>query len=178
MKRLASSGGGTASSKNDVMVAWPSSSGLQKLPYEMMANVATSLSLEDVFDLSLCCRHFQYLITEDSFAKRIIRVSYSQLVAATSRQLTYFLSRPRHNSHLRRSKQKLTVAMPERCGDWSKDEEPSQKPAPMLWQWSGLPTLMCFQMESCVTYTRTYTRTWHNNGLESWTYTIHPARKQ
>ncbi|KAK8095558.1 hypothetical protein PG999_013580 [Apiospora kogelbergensis] len=38
----------------------------------MMANVATSLSLEDVFDLSLCCRHFQYLITEDSFAKRII----------------------------------------------------------------------------------------------------------
>ncbi|KAK8872919.1 f-box domain containing protein [Apiospora arundinis] len=72
MKRLAS-GTGTLSSKNDAMVVWPSSSGLQKLPYEMMANIAMSLSIEEIFDLSLCCRHFQYLVTEDSFCKHIVR---------------------------------------------------------------------------------------------------------
>ena len=170
MKRLAIPGG----SKNGVSTP---TSGLQKLPYEIMANVATSLSIEEIFDLSLSCRHFQYLITEDSFAKHIIRVSYSQLAAKTFRA-AYFSSRQKHNSHLRRSKQKLTASMPGRCDDWSKDEEPSQKLVPMLWRWSGLPTPICFQMESCVTYTRTYTRTWDKDGLEFWTYTIHPAGKQ
>ncbi|KAK8139782.1 F-box protein [Apiospora sp. TS-2023a] len=72
MKRLASSGVGTLSPKRDTMKFWHSSSGLQKLPYEMMANIAMSLSIEEVFDLSLCSRHFQYIITEDSFCKAIV----------------------------------------------------------------------------------------------------------
>lgn len=75
MKRLASSGVGIVSPKNDTMVFRHSFSGLQTLPYEMMANVAMSLSIEEVFDLSLCSRHFQYIITEDSFCKAIVLVS-------------------------------------------------------------------------------------------------------
>ncbi|KAK7969633.1 F-box protein [Apiospora saccharicola] len=73
MKRLATSSAGASSSRSDAMVVWPSSSGLTKLPYEIMANIAMRLGIEEVFDLSLCCRHFQYLITEDNFAKPIVR---------------------------------------------------------------------------------------------------------
>ncbi|KAK7928453.1 F-box protein [Apiospora marii] len=72
MKRLATSGAGTSSSRSDAMVVWLSSPGLTKLPYEMMANIAMSLSIEEVFDLSLCSRHFHYIITEDSFCKAIV----------------------------------------------------------------------------------------------------------
>jgi hypothetical protein len=57
------------------MKLWHSSSGLKNLPYEMMANIAMRLSIEEVFDLSLCSRHFQYIITEDSFSKVIVLVS-------------------------------------------------------------------------------------------------------
>ncbi|KAK8002293.1 peptide transporter [Apiospora arundinis] len=39
----------------------------------MVVNVATSLSIEESFDLSLCCHHFRYLITEDRFCKKVIR---------------------------------------------------------------------------------------------------------
>ncbi|KAK8073357.1 hypothetical protein PG994_004256 [Apiospora phragmitis] len=73
MKRLATSSAGASPSRSDTMVVWPSSSGLTKLPYEMMANIAMRLGIEEVFDLSLCSRHFQYLVTEDNFCKPIIR---------------------------------------------------------------------------------------------------------
>ncbi|KAK8009778.1 CHY zinc finger domain-containing protein [Apiospora arundinis] len=32
-----------------------------------------SLSIEEIFDFSLCCRHFQFLVTDDSFCKTIVR---------------------------------------------------------------------------------------------------------
>ncbi|KAK7937591.1 uncharacterized protein PG986_014459 [Apiospora aurea] len=72
MKRLATSGADADSSRSNVLMVWPPSSGLKKLPYEMMANIAMSLTIEEVFDLSLCCRHFQYLITENSFCKVVV----------------------------------------------------------------------------------------------------------
>ena len=111
-------------------MACPASSlGLQGLPYEMMANIVMSLSIEEIFDLSLCCRHFQYLITEDSFCKSIVHVSRPQLTRNIQR--ADFLCRQKHSSPLRCSKQSVTVAMRERCDDWPKDEEPSPKLAPM-----------------------------------------------
>ncbi|KAK8056874.1 hypothetical protein PG993_002101 [Apiospora rasikravindrae] len=72
MKRLATSDANANSSRSNALMVSPPSSGLKKLPYELMANIAMGLAIEEVFDLSLCCRHFQYLITENSFCKVII----------------------------------------------------------------------------------------------------------
>lgn len=66
-QRLASSCAVTVSSGTDARVLWLSPPGLRSLSYELMANIAMRLSIEEVFDLSLCCRHFQYIITKDSF---------------------------------------------------------------------------------------------------------------
>ncbi|KAK8048962.1 hypothetical protein PG994_010692 [Apiospora phragmitis] len=72
MKRLSTSAANVTSSRSETSMVWPLSSALKKLPYEMMANIAMSLTLEEIFDLSLCCRHFRYLIIEDSFCKAIV----------------------------------------------------------------------------------------------------------
>ncbi|KAK8092329.1 uncharacterized protein PG998_014964 [Apiospora kogelbergensis] len=58
-----------------------------------MANVATSLSIEEIFDLSLSCRHFQYLITEDSFAKHIIRAKAQFSLEAQQAEIDGFYAR-------------------------------------------------------------------------------------
>ncbi|CAJ2502817.1 Uu.00g102110.m01.CDS01 [Anthostomella pinea] len=47
-------------------------SGLQKLPYEIMAYIVRDLEIGEIFDLSRCCRHFQYLVREESFCKAIV----------------------------------------------------------------------------------------------------------
>jgi hypothetical protein len=49
--------------------------GLQRLPYEIMYYIAMDLTIEEVFDLSLCSRHFQYLIREERFCRAIVKVS-------------------------------------------------------------------------------------------------------
>ncbi|GAP83295.1 putative F-box domain-containing protein [Rosellinia necatrix] len=46
--------------------------GLQQLPYELVAYVVEGLEVEDVFNWSLCCKHFQYIIREDRFCKPVI----------------------------------------------------------------------------------------------------------
>ncbi|KAI1380859.1 hypothetical protein F4677DRAFT_404876 [Hypoxylon crocopeplum] len=46
--------------------------GLQRLPYEIMAYIVNHLDIDEIFDLSLCGRHFQYLVREESFCKAII----------------------------------------------------------------------------------------------------------
>ncbi|KAK8120420.1 hypothetical protein PG999_004540 [Apiospora kogelbergensis] len=47
---------------------------IQRLPYELIANIAMSLSIEEIFDFSLCCRHFYFCnsfgVVND--AKRVI----------------------------------------------------------------------------------------------------------
>ncbi|GAW13004.1 hypothetical protein ANO14919_023800 [Xylariales sp. No.14919] len=47
-------------------------SGLQRLPYELVAYIAEGLDIEDVFHWSLCSKHFQYIIREDLFCKPVV----------------------------------------------------------------------------------------------------------
>ncbi|KAI6082423.1 hypothetical protein F4821DRAFT_214923 [Hypoxylon rubiginosum] len=46
--------------------------GLQRLPYEIMAHIVKYLDIDEIFDLSLSCNHFQYLVREESFCKAIV----------------------------------------------------------------------------------------------------------
>ncbi|KAI0442438.1 hypothetical protein F4803DRAFT_575608 [Xylaria telfairii] len=45
---------------------------LQRLPYELVAYIVEDLNIEDVFNWSLCNKHFQYLIRQDRFCKRVV----------------------------------------------------------------------------------------------------------
>ncbi|KAI0509440.1 hypothetical protein F5B22DRAFT_658181 [Xylaria bambusicola] len=47
-------------------------SGLQRLPYELVAYVVQELDIEDVYHWSLCCKHFQYIIRDDHFCKPVV----------------------------------------------------------------------------------------------------------
>ncbi|KAI0426580.1 hypothetical protein F5Y09DRAFT_318498 [Xylaria sp. FL1042] len=47
-------------------------SGLQRLPYELVAYIVENLDIEAVFNWSLCNRHFQYIIREDRFCKAVV----------------------------------------------------------------------------------------------------------
>ncbi|KAI1751292.1 hypothetical protein F4782DRAFT_505318 [Xylaria castorea] len=47
-------------------------SGLQRLPYELVAYIVEDLDIEDIFNWSLCNKHFQYLIRENRFCKRVV----------------------------------------------------------------------------------------------------------
>ncbi|KAI1745172.1 hypothetical protein F4680DRAFT_467335 [Xylaria scruposa] len=47
-------------------------SGLQRLPYELIAYIVEDLDIEDVFNWSLCNKAFQYLIRENRFCKRVV----------------------------------------------------------------------------------------------------------
>ncbi|KAI3339070.1 hypothetical protein F4824DRAFT_508993 [Ustulina deusta] len=46
--------------------------GLQRLPYELVAYIVAALDIEDVFHWSLCSKHFQYIIQEDLFCKPVV----------------------------------------------------------------------------------------------------------
>lgn len=61
-------------------------SGLQRLPYEIMANIAGHLDVDEVFDLSRTCRHFQYLVREERFCRAIIAAKASHTVEALEAQ--------------------------------------------------------------------------------------------
>ncbi|KAI2473247.1 hypothetical protein F4781DRAFT_381054 [Annulohypoxylon bovei var. microspora] len=65
------------------MVVTPQrTSGLQRLPYEIMAYIVKYLDIDDVFILSLCSRHFQYLVREERFCKTLINTKASHTIEA------------------------------------------------------------------------------------------------
>ncbi|KAI0179107.1 hypothetical protein GGR52DRAFT_534844 [Hypoxylon sp. FL1284] len=64
------------------LVALPRTSGLQRLPYEIMAYIVGYLDIDEIFDLSLSCQHFQYLVREERFCKTIITAKASYTVEA------------------------------------------------------------------------------------------------
>lgn len=47
---------------------------LLKLPYEMVSYVLDELDLDDVWQLSLTCRHLRSQVTESNIAKRLLEV--------------------------------------------------------------------------------------------------------
>ena len=49
---------------------------VRRLPYEIIAYIAQSLDISDVFNLSLTCQHFQYLIHEKNICKTVLEVTY------------------------------------------------------------------------------------------------------
>ncbi|KAK7754837.1 hypothetical protein SLS62_003151 [Diatrype stigma] len=51
---------------------YPSKSGLERIPYEIMGFIIRNLEIEDIFDLSLVSKHFQYLVREDRFCRVIL----------------------------------------------------------------------------------------------------------
>ncbi|KAI0896773.1 hypothetical protein F4806DRAFT_441135 [Annulohypoxylon nitens] len=57
-------------------------SGLQRLPYEIIAYIVKYLDIDDVFMLSLCSRHFQYLVREERFCKTLINMKASHTIEA------------------------------------------------------------------------------------------------
>lgn len=48
--------------------------GLAALPYEVIANIVTSINFDDVFNLAATCRALSFLLTEESICKSIIQV--------------------------------------------------------------------------------------------------------
>jgi hypothetical protein len=48
---------------------------LISLPYEVLSNIIENISFDDVFNLARTCKHFKYLLTEESISKSIIQVS-------------------------------------------------------------------------------------------------------
>ncbi|KAI0386612.1 hypothetical protein F5Y04DRAFT_241879 [Hypomontagnella monticulosa] len=61
-------------------------SGLQRLPYEIMANIVGHLDIDEVFDLSRSSRHFQYLVREERFCRAIITAKASHTTEALEAQ--------------------------------------------------------------------------------------------
>ncbi|KAK3943432.1 hypothetical protein QBC46DRAFT_338685 [Diplogelasinospora grovesii] len=59
---------------------------IAKLPYELVSYVVQHLNLEDVRNLSLTCRRFQYLVHEENIAKTILnKKAPASLEAQTAR---------------------------------------------------------------------------------------------
>jgi hypothetical protein len=52
--------------------------GLISLPYEVLSNVVDNISFDDAFNLGRTCKHYRYLLTEESISKTIVQVSWSQ----------------------------------------------------------------------------------------------------
>jgi hypothetical protein len=48
--------------------------GLITLPYEVLSNIIENISFDDVFHLARTCKHFKYLLTEESISKSIVQV--------------------------------------------------------------------------------------------------------
>lgn len=53
---------------------------LLKLPYEMVSYVLDDLDLDDIWQLSLTCRHLWSLVTESNIAKRLLEVLSRHMV--------------------------------------------------------------------------------------------------
>ncbi|KAI2625862.1 hypothetical protein GGR54DRAFT_629304 [Hypoxylon sp. NC1633] len=67
--------------------------GLQRLPYEIMAYIVKLLDIDEIFDLSLSCHHFQYLVREESFCKAIITAKAPHTAEAQEAQQSGCYSR-------------------------------------------------------------------------------------
>jgi hypothetical protein len=48
--------------------------GLISLPYEVLSNIVEHINFDDVFNLGRTCKHFRYLLTEESICKSIVQV--------------------------------------------------------------------------------------------------------
>ncbi len=64
------------SRQNDEQDAYHHGLSLQRLPYEMMGLIAEYLDIDDIFELSLVNRHFQFLVREEQFCRTILKVGY------------------------------------------------------------------------------------------------------
>ncbi|KAI1418682.1 hypothetical protein F5Y13DRAFT_4710 [Hypoxylon sp. FL1857] len=85
-------------------------SGLQRLPYEIMAYIVNYLDVDEIFDLSLCSRDFQYLVREERFCKAVITAKASYTVEAQEAQQSGHFSRALRRVAKRR--QALSQASP------------------------------------------------------------------
>ena len=47
---------------------------LISLPYEVLSNIVDNINFDDVINLGLACKHFKYLLTEESISKSIVQV--------------------------------------------------------------------------------------------------------
>lgn len=50
--------------------------GLISLPYEVLSNIIDNINFDDAFNLGRSCKHFKYLLTEESISKTIVQVSH------------------------------------------------------------------------------------------------------
>lgn len=49
---------------------------IRRLPFEIVIYVVGNLGLSDVYNLSLTCRHFLFLVTDERLCKALLEVSY------------------------------------------------------------------------------------------------------
>ncbi|KAI1389798.1 uncharacterized protein F4822DRAFT_214184 [Hypoxylon trugodes] len=75
------------------LITPPRTPGLQRLPYEIMAYIVKYLTIDQIFNLSLCSRHFQYLVREESFCRAIMTAKASYTLEAREAQRTGHFSR-------------------------------------------------------------------------------------
>ncbi|KAI0005635.1 hypothetical protein F4779DRAFT_47366 [Xylariaceae sp. FL0662B] len=75
------------------LMTWHKTSGLQRLPYEIMAYIVQDLTIDDIFNLSLCSHHFQYVVREESLCKAIITAKASYTLEAEEARLSGCFSR-------------------------------------------------------------------------------------
>ncbi|KAI1270004.1 hypothetical protein F5Y18DRAFT_434434 [Xylariaceae sp. FL1019] len=66
---------------------------LQCLPYELVAYVVRDLDVDDVFNWSLCSKHFQYIIREDRFCKPVIMAKAPRTLEAEEARVTGHFAR-------------------------------------------------------------------------------------
>lgn len=60
--------------KNQILLLQDLMCRLTNLPYEVLANVADSLSFDDVFNLGRTSKHFLFLLTEERICKSFVQV--------------------------------------------------------------------------------------------------------
>ncbi|KAI0143990.1 hypothetical protein F4776DRAFT_449487 [Hypoxylon sp. NC0597] len=84
----------SASSRSrSYVTTYQRASGLQRLPYEIMAYIVKCLDIVEIFNLSLCSRDFQYLVREERFSKAVITAKAFYTVEAQEAQQTGQFSR-------------------------------------------------------------------------------------
>lgn len=58
---------------------------MQRLPIEIMTYIANSLNLHDIFNLSLACKQFRYLVDNDDICRAALEVSIASTTITTLR---------------------------------------------------------------------------------------------
>ncbi|KAI0470694.1 hypothetical protein GGR56DRAFT_660095 [Xylariaceae sp. FL0804] len=77
-------------------------SGLQRMPYEIMAYIVRELDMEEIFHLSCSGKHFQYLVREENFCKAILLAK-----APYARETADVLSEAEHGASFSRAVRRL-----------------------------------------------------------------------